>query len=88
MPSRIPFRVSISKHGTLTIRDAIPEDAGNYTCLASNEAGTATQTVSLSYAEPPTISVTGQTVLAVAGGDATLECRATGDPPPQVKWYK
>ncbi|KAJ8413768.1 hypothetical protein AAFF_G00063660 [Aldrovandia affinis] len=81
-------RVSVSKHGTLTIRDSAPEDAGNYTCLASNEAGTATQTVSLIYAEPPTISLTRQTVLAVAGGDATLECQATGDPPPVVKWYK
>ncbi|XP_035291447.1 hemicentin-1 [Anguilla anguilla] len=81
-------RVSISKHGTLTIRDAAPEDAGNYTCLASNEAGTATQTATLIYTEAPTISASRQIVLAVAGGDATLECQATGDPPPLVKWYK
>ncbi|KAJ8379625.1 hypothetical protein SKAU_G00004030 [Synaphobranchus kaupii] len=81
-------RVSISKHGTLTIRDTSPEDAGNYTCLASNEAGTATQTAALIYTEAPTISVTRQTVLAIAGGDATLECHAAGDPPPLVKWFK
>ena len=42
--------MAISKHGGLTIRDALPEDAGYYTCLATNEAGTAKQTVSLNYA--------------------------------------
>lgn len=42
--------MAISKHGDLTIRDALPEDAGNYTCLATNEAGTSKQTVSLNYA--------------------------------------
>ncbi|XP_036382492.1 hemicentin-1 [Megalops cyprinoides] len=81
-------RVTVSKHGALTIREAVPEDAGNYTCLASNGAGTAAQSVSLRYAEPPSISATRQTVLAVAGGDAMLECKATGDPLPLVKWLK
>lgn len=34
----------------LKIRGAVPEDAGNYTCLATNEAGTASQSVTISYA--------------------------------------
>uniref|UniRef100_A0A8C7QEX4 Ig-like domain-containing protein n=1 Tax=Oncorhynchus mykiss TaxID=8022 RepID=A0A8C7QEX4_ONCMY len=78
----------ISNHGGLTIRDALPEDAGNYTCLATNEAGTATQTVSLNYAEEPSIWVVKQVVMVAVGGDATLECRATGVPLPLVKWSK
>uniref|UniRef100_A0AAZ3Q4V4 Ig-like domain-containing protein n=1 Tax=Oncorhynchus tshawytscha TaxID=74940 RepID=A0AAZ3Q4V4_ONCTS len=78
----------ISNHGVLTIRDALPEDAGNYTCLATNEAGTATQTVSLNYAEEPSIWVVKQVVMVAVGGDATLECRATGVPLPLVKWSK
>ncbi|XP_072563615.1 hemicentin-1 [Paramormyrops kingsleyae] len=81
-------RVSISKHGTLTIRAALPEDAGNYTCLASNEAGTANQTVTLSYEERPSITVARRVVLVVAGEDALLECQATGTPPPLVSWIK
>ncbi|XP_014015728.2 hemicentin-1 [Salmo salar] len=81
-------RMSISNHGGLTIRDALPEDAGNYTCLATNEAGTATQTVSLNYAEEPSIWVVKQVVMVAVGGDATLECRATGVPLPLVKWSK
>ncbi|XP_064793489.1 hemicentin-1-like [Oncorhynchus masou masou] len=81
-------RMSISNHGGLTIRDALPEDAGNYTCLATNEAGTATQTVSLNYAEEPSIWAVKQVVMVAVGGDATLECRATGVPLPLVKWSK
>jgi len=34
----------------LKIRGAVPEDAGNYTCLATNEGGTASQSVTVSYA--------------------------------------
>ncbi|XP_036835616.1 hemicentin-1 [Oncorhynchus mykiss] len=81
-------RMAISKHGGLTIRDALPEDAGNYTCLATNEAGTAKQTVSLNYAEEPSIWVVKQVVMVAVGGDATLACQATGVPPPLVKWSK
>ncbi|XP_033947808.1 hemicentin-1 [Pseudochaenichthys georgianus] len=81
-------RLSLTKHGVLTIRGALPEDAGNYTCLATNEAGTASQTVSLTFAEVPRITVTQQVVLVSVGGDATLECQATGVPPPLVHWFK
>ncbi|XP_069039515.1 hemicentin-1 isoform X2 [Lepisosteus oculatus] len=81
-------RVSVSPHGTLTIREAVPEDAGSYTCLASNEAGSDTQTVTLSYTEPPGISVVNPAVLVAAGEEAILECQPTGVPPPLVTWYK
>ncbi|XP_066569261.1 hemicentin-1 isoform X1 [Amia ocellicauda] len=81
-------RVSVSEHGTLTIREAAPEDAGSYTCLASNTEGTDTQTVTLSYTEPPSISVVKPTVMVAAGEDAILECQSSGVPPPLVTWYK
>ncbi|XP_073692711.1 hemicentin-1 [Garra rufa] len=81
-------RMSISESGTLVIRGAAPEDAGNYTCLATNEAGTASQSVTISYAEPPSISVVQQVVMVIAGEDANLECQASGTPSPLVKWRK
>ncbi|XP_037392153.1 hemicentin-2 isoform X1 [Pygocentrus nattereri] len=81
-------RMTIAQSGTLTIREAVPEDAGNYTCSASNEAGTASQSTTLSYAEPPSIHAVQQVVTAVVGGDAVLECRVTGIPDPLVKWRK
>ncbi|XP_012721740.2 hemicentin-1 [Fundulus heteroclitus] len=81
-------RFSVSKDGVLSIRAALPEDAGDYICLATNEAGSASQTASLTYAEVPRITVTQQVVLVSAGSDATLECQATGIPPPLVHWFK
>ncbi|CAB1456761.1 unnamed protein product [Pleuronectes platessa] len=81
-------RLSINQYGVLTIGGALPEDAGNYTCLATNEVGTASQSVSLTFAEVPRITVTQQIVLVSVGGDATLECQATGVPSPLVHWFK
>ncbi|KAI4892790.1 hypothetical protein NFI96_028927, partial [Prochilodus magdalenae] len=82
------FRMTIAHSGTLTIREALPEDAGNYTCSATNEAGTASQSATLSYAEPPSIYAVQQVVTARVGGDAALECRVTGFPDPLVKWRR
>ncbi|XP_077377558.1 hemicentin-1 [Festucalex cinctus] len=81
-------RLRLHQKGVLTITGAIPEDAGNYTCLASNVAGTASQSVLLTYAEVPIITVVQQVLLVAVGGDATLECQASGAPPPLVHWFK
>ncbi|XP_028851746.1 hemicentin-1 isoform X2 [Denticeps clupeoides] len=81
-------RMTITEHGTLIIRQAVPGDAGNYTCLATNEAGTTSKYATLSFSERPSVSASQQTVLVVVGGDAVLQCMATGVPPPLVHWYK
>uniref|UniRef100_A0AAQ5YWH8 Ig-like domain-containing protein n=1 Tax=Amphiprion ocellaris TaxID=80972 RepID=A0AAQ5YWH8_AMPOC len=81
-------RLNVNQYGVLAIRGALPEDAGNYTCQATNEAGTASQSVSLTYAEVPRITVVQQVVIVSVGGDATLQCEATGVPSPLVHWFK
>uniref|UniRef100_A0A3Q3GE37 Hemicentin 2 n=1 Tax=Labrus bergylta TaxID=56723 RepID=A0A3Q3GE37_9LABR len=74
-------------HGNIAdYKRALPEDAGNYTCLATNKAGTASQSMSLTFV--PRITVAQQVVLVSVGGDAKLECQATGVPPPLVHWFK
>ncbi|KAM8887343.1 hemicentin-1 [Spinachia spinachia] len=81
-------RLSQDQNGVLTIKAALPEDAGDYTCMATNEAGSASQTMSLTFAETPRITVAQQVVLVSVGGDVTLECQATGIPAPLVHWFK
>lgn len=39
----------MTSEGTLFIKNAVPKDAGTYSCLASNEAGTDEQTSTLRY---------------------------------------
>ncbi|KAM4861104.1 hemicentin-1 [Thomomys bottae] len=81
-------RYRMTSEGTLFIKNAVPKDAGLYGCLASNSAGTDRQTSTLRYIEAPKLMVV-QTELLVALGDTTvMECKTSGVPPPQVKWFK
>lgn len=40
------------------------------------------------FSEGPKVTVAQQDILVSVGGDATLECQATGVPPPLVHWFK
>ncbi|XP_072421818.1 hemicentin-1-like isoform X1 [Chiloscyllium punctatum] len=81
-------RFVINEFGTLIIKDAVPKDAGSYTCLASNSVGTDKGEAKLKYLEIPTITVPNSVILAVVTGVALLECWTAGVPQPEVKWYK
>ncbi|MEE6496324.1 hypothetical protein FKM82_002300 [Ascaphus truei] len=66
------------------------EDGGGYTCVATNAAGEAEQTVSLEVYEPPRIENLGQILheTVLANNPVKLECKAAGNPPPDITWYK
>nr|XP_047909504.1 hemicentin-2 [Anser cygnoides] len=81
-------RVFTDSQGTLHIRAAVPEDAGNYSCSANNLLGQDEQAISLEYIEPPAILAVTPSVKALVGEDVTLECWVSGVPPPQIAWHK
>ncbi|KFP19290.1 Hemicentin-2, partial [Egretta garzetta] len=81
-------RVFTDAQGTLHIRAAIPEDAGNYSCYASSALGWDEQAVALEFAEPPTILEVTPSMKALVGEDVILECWVSGVPPPHIAWYK
>ncbi|NXV13679.1 HMCN1 protein, partial [Cepphus grylle] len=81
-------RYRLTPEGTLIIRKAIPKDGGIYGCLASNSAGTETQTSTLTYIEGPTLTIVQSEILVALGDTTIMECKTTGIPHPQVKWFK
>ncbi|KAM8995979.1 hemicentin-2 isoform 2-T2 [Ara ararauna] len=81
-------RVFTDAQGTLHIRAAIPEDAGNYSCYASSALGWDEQVITLEFTEPPVILALTPSLKALVGEDVTLECWVFGVPPPYIAWYK
>ncbi|XP_040926337.1 hemicentin-1 isoform X2 [Betta splendens] len=74
--------------GTLTIKETLHADAGDYTCLAVNAAGTSSGRVSLDVGAAPTFTQEPPDVAADVGSNVTLLCRARGHPEPQVSWRR
>ncbi|MGH0125472.1 UNVERIFIED_CONTAM: hypothetical protein FKN15_054569 [Acipenser sinensis] len=66
------------------------EDAGRYTCVATNAAGEAQQHIRLNVQEPPTIENGGETLneTIIINNVIQLECKAFGNPLPAITWYK
>uniref|UniRef100_H0WC62 Hemicentin-1 n=1 Tax=Cavia porcellus TaxID=10141 RepID=H0WC62_CAVPO len=81
-------RYRMTSEGTLLIKNAVPKDAGSYSCLASNSAGMDKQTSILRYMEAPKLMVVQSELLVALGDTTVMECKTSGVPPPQVKWFK
>jgi hypothetical protein len=83
--------VSGANGATLTISNADAANAGNYTCVATNSAGSVTSNVAIltisSVSSPPgfTTQPAGQTV--AAGGTVVFSAVASGSPTPTYQWF-
>uniref|UniRef100_A0A803W8Y0 Hemicentin 1 n=1 Tax=Ficedula albicollis TaxID=59894 RepID=A0A803W8Y0_FICAL len=83
--------LSLLQDGTLLLIAALaPSDAGDYVCVAANEAGSTQRRYSLKVHVPPEIrdqdKVTNTSV--VVHHPASLFCEVTGNPFPIISWYK
>ncbi|XP_032884067.1 hemicentin-1 isoform X2 [Amblyraja radiata] len=74
----------------LQIVNVLLEDAGRYTCVATNAAGEAQQHIRLNVHEPPTIEDGGLTLnkTVIVGNPIELKCKAAGNPIPAIIWFK
>ncbi|KAF5916712.1 hypothetical protein HPG69_005507 [Diceros bicornis minor] len=88
MDIEISHRIRQLGNGSLAIYGTVNEDAGDYTCVAANEAGVVERSMSLTLQSPPVITLEPVGTVINAGGKVVLNCQATGEPPPTVTWSR
>ncbi|GIY55923.1 hypothetical protein CDAR_566731 [Caerostris darwini] len=72
----------------LVIKNARPEDAGNYSVLVQNPLGEAKSAAPVAVEQAPTFQKPLEPVNVIEGYPAKLEAKLAGSPPPELKWMK
>ncbi|XP_060069782.1 hemicentin-1-like [Ylistrum balloti] len=80
--------VNITDDGVLMILGTQQQDGGQYRCVATNEAGTDSAEVTLEVGSEPRITTQPANIGADIGTNVTINCEATGHPPPKIYWRK
>uniref|UniRef100_A0A8C3QNH6 Hemicentin 1 n=1 Tax=Cyanoderma ruficeps TaxID=181631 RepID=A0A8C3QNH6_9PASS len=74
--------------GLLRIQETQDLDAGDYTCVATNEAGRAAGKITLDVGSPPVFTQEPGDESADLGSNVTLVCYVQGHPEPRVTWRR
>ncbi|NXB77102.1 HMCN1 protein, partial [Donacobius atricapilla] len=85
---QISNRVRQLVNGSLAIYGTVNEDAGDYKCVATNDAGVVERSLTLTLQSPPVISVEPLETVLEAGATAVLDCQARGEPLPTIGWSR
>uniref|UniRef100_A0AAR5PN00 Down syndrome cell adhesion molecule-like protein Dscam2 n=1 Tax=Dendroctonus ponderosae TaxID=77166 RepID=A0AAR5PN00_DENPD len=80
-----PFGKKVS---VLNIDNISEEQAGNYTCIATNRAGMTSYSSELVVKVPPRWILEPTDKAFAQGSDAAVECKADGFPKPVVTWKR
>ncbi|XP_048778626.2 hemicentin-1-like isoform X2 [Ostrea edulis] len=81
------FTSSTLTQSTLTVLTAQSNDAGTYTCTATNLVGTRSASASLSVTGSlPAVSITQNAYSVVTGQDATIPCSVSASPAASISW--
>ncbi|XP_067137089.1 tyrosine-protein kinase transmembrane receptor Ror2-like [Centruroides vittatus] len=75
--------------GSLVLENVGPADDGDYQCVVVSSSGEIYSQVAILTIEVPAKIKGGRSVYNVSwGSNVTLECAATGEPPPLITWWK
>ncbi|XP_072048618.1 uncharacterized protein [Amphiura filiformis] len=82
-------RIQLIPDGNLMIDGVRSEDAGFYTCTASNMIGSkVSRTAELTVRAKPTFMSALEDATVAPGETATLRCIVEGDPTPKITWSR
>ncbi|XP_062603009.1 hemicentin-1-like isoform X17 [Saccostrea cucullata] len=78
---------SSQTQSTLTVLSAENNDAGTYTCTATNTVGTRSASVSLSVSGSlPVVNIPQNSYSAITGQDVTISCSVSANPAATITW--
>uniref|UniRef100_A0A8D8ZZR5 Down syndrome cell adhesion molecule-like protein Dscam2 n=1 Tax=Cacopsylla melanoneura TaxID=428564 RepID=A0A8D8ZZR5_9HEMI len=81
--------LSVHSNGTIFIKQALPEHAGQYLCEASNGIGAdISSSVSIVVLNPPEFDIKSSQLSGKRGAIQTLTCKCRGDSPMTLTWSK